>query len=92
MKLDDMIKKTLLTGIECNKNGRIIERDYGVVYKGDLEEQWHTSFIDATTFELRHWETPIIVVGLTNGELTEIRRAYISSKSDSDAINLLFSI
>ena len=92
MKLYDMINKTLSTGSECNKNGRIIEYDYGQVYKGDLQEQWHTSFKNSTDFELRHWGTPIALVSLTNGVFDKLKDAYISSKSDADAIQQLLGI
>lgn len=92
MKLYDMINKTLSTGSECNKNGRIIEHDFGQVYKGDLQEQWHTSFKNSTDFELRHWGTPIAVVSLKHGAFDKLKDVYISSRSDSDAIKTLFSI
>lgn len=90
MKLYEMIEKTISTGVECNKNGRIIEHDFGQVYKGDLCEQWHTSFKNKTDFELRHWGTPIAVVSLNNGIFDKLKDAYISSRSDADAIQQLF--
>lgn len=81
--LEQLFDKARKNG-ESNKNGRIIEHDFGYVYKGDLREQWHV-VDNGDKFELRHWGTTILAV--EGGAIVDI---YGESSSDRDALNQAF--
>jgi len=81
--LEQLFNKARMNG-ESNKNGRIIEYDFGHVYKGELREQWHV-IDDGKQFELRHWGTTILATD--NGAIVDV---YGESKSDRDALNQAF--
>jgi len=81
--LEQLFNKARKNG-ESNKNGRIVEYDFGNIYKGDLREQWHV-IDNGSRFELRHWGTTILATD--RGAITEV---YGESNSDRDALNQAF--
>lgn len=82
--LEQLFDKARKNG-ESNKNGRIVERDFGHVYKGELREQWHV-IDNAKGFELRHWGTTILSLD-NHGGIIDV---YGESSSDRDALNQAF--
>ena len=82
--LTNLIERAERTG-SANLNGRIIERDYGHVYKGDLEEKYHID-IHKNILTFRHWGTETLKADLSTKKVISF---YGQSVSDRDSLNYL---
>lgn len=89
--LSELCKKIQQGKTLAVKNGRMVERDYGYTYTGDLIEQWAIERIGYNQFELRHWGTSLIVFNILDMYYSnyEIESLYAESKSDIDGINFV---
>ena len=84
--LDKLFKKAQKTG-HANLNGRIIERDFGYVYKGDLESKYRVTLID-NSLTLEHWGTQTLKINIKSKKIIEY---YGESVSDRDSMNFTLS-
>lgn len=85
-QLTNLIQKAFKTGYS-NVNGR--QRFYGNV--GELESKYAFEY-NKTTKRLRlyHWGTKILELGSIDDTMPIVFSAYVSSKSDRDAIYFVF--
>ena len=84
--LDNLYSKALKQGF-ARVNGRIVEYDFGQVYKGDLQEKYSIK-IDGNTLTFKHWGTVTMVVDLASDTLVEW---YGESVSDRDSLNYMLN-
>ena len=71
----------------ANINGRIIERDFGYVYKGDIESKYRVTLIE-NVLTLEHWGTQTLKI---DTETKKIIEYYGESVSDRDSMNYTLS-
>ena len=71
----------------ANLNGRIIERDFGGVYKGDIESKYRVT-LSNNILTLEHWGTQTLKL---NTETKEIIEYYGEGVSDKDSMNYTLS-
>ena len=71
----------------ANLNGRIIERDFGYVYKGDIESKYRVT-LSNNILTLEHWGTQTLKL---NTETKEIIDFYGQGVSDKDSMNYTLS-
>ena len=67
----------------ANINGRIIERDFGYVYKGDIESKYRVTVSD-NILTLEHWGTETLKINISTKKIIEY---YGESMSDRDSMN-----
>ena len=67
----------------ANINGRIIERDFGHVYKGDIESKYRVTVSD-NILTLEHWGTETLKINISTKKIIEY---YGESMSDRDSMN-----
>ena len=70
-----------------NLNGRMIERDFGYVYKGDIESKYRVTLID-NILTLEHWGTETLKINISTKKILEY---YGESVSDRDSLNYTLS-
>lgn len=85
--IENLLQKAEQKGF-ASVNGRIIERDFGYVYKGDLEEKYSIKIID-NTLTFKHWGTITLVADLSTDTIVEW---YGESVSDRDGLNNLIDL
>lgn len=85
--IENLLQKAEQKGF-ASVNGRIIERDFGYVYKGDLEEKYSIKIID-NTLTFKHWGTVTLVADLSTDTIVEW---YGESVSDRDSLNNLIDL
>jgi len=84
--LDNLYSKALKQGF-ARVNGRIVEYDFGQVYKGDLQEKYSIKMNgDILTF--KHWGTVTLVANI---ERCELIKWYGESVSDRDSLNYMLN-
>ena len=71
----------------ANINGRIIERDFGYVYKGDIESKYRVTLID-NILTLEHWGTETLKINILTKKIIEY---YGQGMSDRDSMNYTLS-
>lgn len=85
--IENLLQKAEQKGF-ASVNGRIIERDFGCVYKGDLEERYSIKMID-NTLTFKRWGTVTLVADLSTNTIKEW---YGESVSDRDSLNSLINL
>ena len=71
----------------ANLNGRIIDRDFGYVYKGDIESKYRVTLID-NVLTLEHWGTETLKINILTKEIIDF---YGQGVSDKDSMNYTLS-
>ena len=71
----------------ANINGRIIERDFGYVYKGDIESKYRVTVSD-NILTLEHWGTETLKINILTKKIIEY---YGQGMSDRDSMNYTLS-
>ena len=84
--LEKLFIKAQETG-HANLNGRIIGRDFGYVFKLDIESKYRVTLID-NILTLEHWGTETLKINIETKEIIEY---YGESMSDRDSMNYTLS-
>ena len=80
--LEKLFIKAQKTG-RANLNGRIIDRDFGYIYKGDIESKYLVT-LSNNILTLEHWGTETLKINILTKEIIEY---YGESVSDRDSMN-----